>query len=92
MFYVISYDVSNDRRRNRIAKLLMGFGERVQYSVFECEFNDKKKEEHLRKRLKKIINPDEDTIRIYKIKEEHKKDIIILGFGKITKYEECYVI
>lgn len=40
--YVISYDISEDKRRNKIAKLLEGYGCRVQYSVFECHINEKK--------------------------------------------------
>jgi len=92
MFYVISYDISDDRRRNRVAKFLQGFGERVQYSVFECDFDDRKKEEYLKTRLERLINPDEDSIRIYKLKDEQKKDIDILGTGKITEYSDVYVI
>ncbi len=33
--YLISYDITADNRRNALAKLLEGFGSRVQYSVFE---------------------------------------------------------
>lgn len=33
--YLISYDITADKRRNALAKLLEGFGSRVQYSVFE---------------------------------------------------------
>src|SRR6266511_1773180 len=40
MLYVISYDISVDRRRARVAKLLEGFGQRVQYSVFECDLTE----------------------------------------------------
>lgn len=33
--YLIAYDISEDRKRNRMAKLLEQFGyERIQYSVF----------------------------------------------------------
>ena len=35
MFYLICYDVVNDRR-NRVSRLLEGYGLRVQKSVFEC--------------------------------------------------------
>ena len=34
---VIAYDIANDRRRARVVRWLMGFGDRVQRSVFECE-------------------------------------------------------
>lgn len=39
MRYIISYDVSDTRIRSRLSKILEGFGERVQYSVFECNLS-----------------------------------------------------
>ena len=35
-FYVISYDISDTKTRNQLAKILEGYGTRIQYSVFEC--------------------------------------------------------
>lgn len=35
--FVIAYDVSDDRRRSRLASLLSRYGSRLQLSVFECE-------------------------------------------------------
>lgn len=32
--FLIAYDVPDDRRRTRLATVLKGYGERVQYSVF----------------------------------------------------------
>lgn len=32
--YVAAYDVSNDRQRDRVARVLSGYGERIQRSVF----------------------------------------------------------
>ncbi len=32
----VAYDISEDRRRNRLHRLLRGFGEPVQKSVFLC--------------------------------------------------------
>ena len=34
--YVVVYDISENRERTKIDKLLQGFGRRVQKSVFEC--------------------------------------------------------
>jgi len=39
MLWVVCYDVVDDRRRYRIMKTMTGYGDRVQYSVFECELN-----------------------------------------------------
>ena len=38
---LISYDISNDKKRNRFAKFLQKFGHRIQYSVFEIENSQK---------------------------------------------------
>lgn len=37
---IISYDITNTRIRTRLAKLLCGYGRRVQFSVFEFELSD----------------------------------------------------
>ena len=36
MRYLISYDISDDKIRSRISRLLEAYGSRVQRSVFEC--------------------------------------------------------
>lgn len=35
-WYLVSYDVRDPRRLRRVARVLEGHGERVQYSVFRC--------------------------------------------------------
>ena len=37
MYLVVSYDIHDDKRRNSIHKVLKNFGERIQFSVFECD-------------------------------------------------------
>ena len=39
---LVSYDISDDKRRRKVCKILEGYGYRVQYSVFECDLDDKK--------------------------------------------------
>lgn len=38
--YIVSYDIPDDATRRKVATLLEGFGERRQYSVFECHLKD----------------------------------------------------
>lgn len=40
--YLVSYDITSDRRRRRIANLLENYGKRIQYSVFECYLDEKR--------------------------------------------------
>lgn len=37
--YVLAYDVPDDRRRTRLAKVLSQYGDRVQYSVFVADLS-----------------------------------------------------
>ncbi|TAE61368.1 MAG: CRISPR-associated endonuclease Cas2 [Nostocales cyanobacterium] len=64
LLYVIVYDIPCDQRRKKISDILEGYGQRVQYSVFECLLNQDKYKE-LKKRLKKQVNSQEDSIRFY---------------------------
>ncbi len=62
--YVIAYDISSDRRRNKIHKTLCGFGEWTQFSLFECYLSDKELL-RLRSKLDQLMEPEEDNLRFY---------------------------
>ena len=64
MFVLVSYDIPNDKRRTRVMKALKDFGTRVQYSVFECDLTAEQLL-RLRQRLRGLVNPKEDDVRLY---------------------------
>lgn len=39
MRFIVSYDISNSKLRNKLVRILEKYGERVQYSVFEFDLN-----------------------------------------------------
>ena len=43
--YIVTYDISDDRRRTAVYKLLRGFGDHLQYSVFRCDLIDRRRVE-----------------------------------------------
>ncbi len=61
---VVTYDVVDDWRRERVARTLLDFGVRVQYSVFECALTRAQRRE-LVTLLRERIAPVEDTISFY---------------------------
>jgi CRISPR-associated protein Cas2 len=83
MRYVIAYDVSDNARRARVAKALESVGERVQGSVFEADLNDKALS-RLQKRLGKVIDPDVDGVRFYRLCGECARELRIVGRSKVT--------
>jgi CRISPR-associated protein Cas2 len=62
--YVIAYDISSDRRRTQIHKILSGFGHWTQFSLFECYLSEKQYMQ-LRRRLEDHLNIGEDSVRFY---------------------------
>jgi CRISPR-associated protein Cas2 len=91
-FVVVSYDIPSDRRRNRVCKLLKDYGERAQYSVFECLLrpDDLKR---LRERLKPLLVPEEDDVRFYRLCETCRRKAAIWGPKKSRRrWEEAVVV
>lgn len=49
--YLVTYDISDDKRRDAVFRLLLGHGDHAQYSVFFCELSGRELVE-LRARLR----------------------------------------
>ncbi len=77
-FYLVCYDVVKDARRNRVAKLLKGYGLRVQKSVFECLLSDDQLE-LLRTRIDRTLEPEEDQVRFYPMSEHTRRKVLVMG-------------
>ena len=65
--YVISYDIEKDKVRNKIAKTLENYGQRVQYSVFECRISRKQYDRLYSELAKLMMDEDEGNIRVYTV-------------------------
>lgn len=89
-FLVISYDISDDRRRVKIAKTLEDYGTRVQYSVFECRLLPPELE-RLKRLLKTYLRESQDSIRIYFVAADDVGRIQILGGGKVTQDAQYFL-
>ncbi|MBI4705020.1 MAG: CRISPR-associated endonuclease Cas2 [Deltaproteobacteria bacterium] len=59
--YIVSYDVSNPRRLRKVFKLMRGYGDHLQLSVFRCELSARELFE-LRAKLGHAIKHDEDQV------------------------------
>jgi CRISPR-associated protein Cas2 len=93
MLYLISYDISVDRRRTKVAKLLEGFGQRVLESVFECDL-EAKQYSALRQKLARRLRPEEgDRLRIYRLCAGCTAQIEVIGAGPpVEQSLDVYII
>jgi CRISPR-associated protein Cas2 len=90
LLVLISYDIEKDRTRTRLAKKLLDFGKRVQYSVFEADINNDELKA-LIKLLKKVKLNGNDSIRLYRLCADCIGKIEIWGTGEVVKDCEYYI-
>jgi CRISPR-associated protein Cas2 len=84
LFYVVTYDIPSDKRRRMVSDMLEGYGRRVQYSVFECILDGAKYDEMCR-RLRKLVNIGEDSIRFYPISRHTLGQVTVWGEPPLTQ-------
>jgi CRISPR-associated protein Cas2 len=80
-----------DKRRNKVAKLLLGYGARVQYSVFECDLNASQLATVLQE-LRKLVDRTTDSVYCYPLEIGSVQRIQIIGLGHIVTdpgFYEC---
>ena len=80
---LITYDVATGdaagrRRLRRVARVCQDFGQRVQYSVFECQV-DPAQWTMLRARLKSEIDEKTDSLRFYRLGANWRSRIEHIG-------------
>ena len=83
MMVLVSYDVetkdsAGKRRLRRVAKACLDYGQRVQFSVFECEV-DPAQWTKLRQRLIDEVDPEKDSLRFYFLGSHWRKRVEHVG-------------
>jgi CRISPR-associated protein Cas2 len=96
MDLIVTYDVNTltkagRGRLRRVAKVCEDFGQRVQESVFECRVNDAQREKMMA-RLLKIIDRDEDSLRIYTLRGGREGAADCHGLNRYVEYHDPLVI
>jgi len=79
---LVSYDVSTEKngqkRLRRVAKVCKNYGQRVQYSVFEC-IVDPTQWTIMRRNLINEIEPELDSLRFYFLGSNWKRKVEHIG-------------
>ena len=96
MMVLVSYDVSTmdpkgPRRLRRVAKVCKDYGQRAQYSVFEC-LVDPAQWAVLRQRLIDEIDPDTDSLRFYFLGANWRRRVEHVGAKKTFDQEGPLIV
>ncbi len=96
MEVLVSYDVATDtaagrRRLRRVADACQAYGQRVQKSVFECVLT-RTQLLALEERLLRCIEPTEDRLRIYRLREPRERYVRIHGLQSDVNFQDPLII
>lgn len=79
--YIVAYDISNTRRWRRIFKILHGYGDWLQLSIFQCRLSKTKRAE-LESRLREVIKVGQDHLLIIDVGPAKNMRLRIESIGK----------
>ena len=96
MFVLVSYDVKTSeqggaRRLRRVAKVCKDYGQRVQYSVFECIVNPAQWT-LMRQKLIDEIEENSDSLRFYFLGSNWKHKVEHIGAKESVDQEGPLII
>jgi CRISPR-associated protein Cas2 len=91
--YIVAYDISDQRRWRRVFKLMKGYGEWVQLSVFQCRLTRQQHAE-LVSLLDGIIHHGEDHVLLLDFADADavKPNVVSLGKTDFTPLEQAPII
>jgi CRISPR-associated protein Cas2 len=89
MELLVVYDIatstpSGSNRLRRVAHVCSAYGQRVQYSVFECTVS-RAQRAVLESELLKAIDTRDDSLRIYTLQEPFQRHV--KQYGKAPQYD-----
>jgi len=89
--YLAVYDITDEKRLQRVAKVMESYGLRVQKSVFEAALSDSDLR-NLKLDLLQIIDPVTDGVKFFKLCERCHQRVRVIGYGEKTDLMEDIVI
>lgn len=79
--YIVTYDISEPRRWRRLFKLMHGYGEWLQLSVFQCRLTPRRRVE-LAAAINDVINHNQDHVLILDLGAVDRVELRLLSIGK----------
>ncbi len=80
--FIVCYDICDPKRLRQVFKIMRGWGDHLQYSVFECQLT-KMDAARLRAQLTNVIHHTEDQVLFVNLgPAEGRGDRVISAIGK----------
>ena len=79
--FIVTYDIADQRRWRRVYKVMHGYGEWIQLSVFQCRLTRRRRAE-LETRLRELVKNGEDHVLLVDVGPADKIELAIESIGK----------
>lgn len=89
--YLVCFDIPCNRTRRKVGRALLGYGHRVQKSVFECSLTPQQ-HKTLQRTIERLTSTNIPNIRWYRLRPMDAKRIDVLGISMPTEWEDFYVV
>jgi CRISPR-associated protein Cas2 len=86
-WYLIAYDIRSPKRWREAYKLLQGYGDRLQYSMFRCWLSQREREK-LRWKLEQILEAEDDLILI-RLSHQCVKDLCTYNRSNVWSVDDA---
>lgn len=90
--YLVSYDITSDKRRKKIANILENYGKRIQYSVFECNLDTKRYKKLYQEIMKETADMTDGSVRFYYLCENCVPKMRLIGQEQPSIFKSDKVI
>ena len=79
--FIVTYDISDQKRWRRVFKAMHGYGEWIQLSVFQCRLSQRRRAE-LETRLRELVKNGEDHVLLIDVGPADKIELAMESIGK----------
>jgi CRISPR-associated protein Cas2 len=85
--YIVAYDIADHRRWRRVFKVMNGYGDWLQLSVFQCRLSRRRRAE-LETRLRELVKQGKDHVLVIDVGPAERVEVVVESIGKVfTKIE-----
>ena len=78
---VVTYDIGDPKRWRRVFKVMHGYGEWLQLSVFQCRLSPRRRAE-LETRLRELVKPGDDHVLLIDVGPADRTKLAVESIGK----------
>jgi len=79
--YIVTYDISDQRRWRRVFKAMHGYGDWLQLSVFQCRLTRRRRAE-LETQLRALVKNGEDHVLLVDVGPADRIELAVESIGK----------